>query len=221
MVSSRKFLINPFNPQPELVLEAAQSIKKGGIVLFPTKCLYGLGADVFNPDAVDRIFRIKQRPYNKPISVLVKDINELRILVKHVPPTAKCIMDNFWPGQITIVFEAKSTISVKITAGTGKIGIRMPEHPVALSLVKEVNSPITGTSANISGKVGCSAISDLDVQIADKIDMILDAGPLKGGAGSTVIDVTTPFPTILREGYVSAKHIIAALEKSNFIDNSR
>ncbi|RLC23137.1 MAG: threonylcarbamoyl-AMP synthase, partial [Deltaproteobacteria bacterium] len=103
--------------------------------------------------------------------------------------------------------------SRNLTGGTGKIGIRMPEHPVALSLVKKVNSPITGTSANISGQLGCSAISDLDVQIADKIDMMLDAGQLKGGTGSTVIDVTTSFPTILREGYVSAKNIFAALEK--------
>ncbi|MFH1075640.1 MAG: L-threonylcarbamoyladenylate synthase [Pseudomonadota bacterium] len=212
-MSNQKLLIDPLSPQPELILKAAQSIKKGGIVLFPTRCLYGLGADAFNPEAIDRVFRIKQRPYNKPISVLIKDTNDLHILVKHVPSAAKCIMDNFWPGQITIVFEAKSTISRNLTGGTGKIGIRMPEHPVALSLVKEVNSPITGTSANISGKVGCSAISDLDAQIADKLDMILDAGPLKGGAGSTVIDVTTPFPTILREGYVSAKNIIAALEK--------
>jgi len=172
-------LIDPFNPQPELILKAAGSIKKGGVVLFPTRCLYGLGVDAFNPEAVDKVFRIKQRPYNKAISVLIKDTNDLHILVKHIPSTAKCIMDYFWPGQITIVF----------------------------------NSPITGTSANISGKVGCSAISDLDVQIADKIDMMLDAGPLKGGTGSTVIDVTTPFPTILREGCVSAKNIIAALEK--------
>lgn len=206
-------LIDPFNPQPELILKAADSIKKGGIVLFPTRCLYGLGADAFNPEAVDRIFRIKQRPYNKPISLLIKNTTDLHILVKHIPSTAKCIMDNFWPGQITIIFEAKSTISHNLTAGTGKIGIRLPEHPVAFSLVKEVNSPITGTSANISGQAGCSAISDLDVQIADKIDIMLDAGPLKGGTGSTVIDVTTPFPTILREGYVSAKNIIAALEK--------
>ena len=220
-MSSQKLLIDPFSPQPELILKAARLIKKGGIVLFPTRCLYGLGADAFNPEAVDRVFRIKQRPYNKPISVLIKDTNDLHILVKHVPSAAKCIMDNFWPGQITIVFEAKSTISPNITGGTGKIGIRLPEHPVALSLVKEVNSPITGTSANISGKVGCSAISDLDAQIADKLDIMLDAGPLKGGAGSTVIDVTTPFPTILREGYVSAKNIISVLEKSNFIDNSR
>ena len=214
-------LINPFNPQLELIRKAAGSIKKGGIVLFPTRCLYGLGADPFNPEAVDMLFKIKKRPYNKPISVLVKDANGLNILVTHVPSTAKCIMNNFWPGQITIVFEAKSTISVKITAGTGKIGIRIPEHPVAFSLVKEVNGPITGTSANISGKVGCSAISDLDIQLTEKVDILLDAGQLKGGTGSTVIDVTTPFPTILREGYVSAKNIIAALGKSNFIDNNR
>ena len=214
-------LIDPFNPQSELILKAAGLIKKGGIVLFPTRCLYGLGADPFNSEAVDRLFQIKKRPSNKPISVLVKDVNDLNILVKHVPSTAQCIIDNFWPGQITIVFEAKSTISVKITADTGKIGIRIPEHPVAFSLVNEVNGPITGTSANISGKVGCSAISDLDVQLTEKIDILLDAGQLKGGTGSTVIDVTTPFPTILREGYVSSKNIIAVLEKSNFIDNSR
>jgi len=219
-VSSQKLLIDPFNPQPELILKAAGLIKKGGVVLFPTRCLYGLGADAFNPEAVDRIFRIKQRPYNKPVSVLIKDTKDLHILVKHIPSTAKCIMDYFWPGQITIVFEAKSTISRNLTGGTGKIGIRLPEHPVALSLVKKVNSPITGTSANISGKTGCSAISDLDVQIADKIDIMLDAGPLKGGTGSTVVDVTTSFPTILREGYVSAKNIFSVLEKSNFIDNN-
>ena len=218
---NQKLLIDPVNPQPELVMEAARSIKKGGIVLFPTRCLYGLGVDPFNPEAVDRVFKIKQRPYNKPISLLVKDTNELYSLVKHVPFTAKCIMDNFWPGQITIVFEAKSVISAKITAGTGKIGIRIPEHPVAFSLLKEVNGPITGTSANVSEKNGCSAISNLDVHIADKIDVILDAGHLKGGDGSTIIDVTTPFPTILREGCVSAKNIITVLKKSNFIDNSR
>jgi len=219
-VFNQKILIDPFNPQSELILKAADSIKKGGIVLFPTRCLYGIGVDPFNFEAVDRLFKIKQRSYSNPIPILVKDANDLNILVQHVPSTAKCIMDNFWPGQITIVFEAKSTIPVKITAGTGKIGIRLPEHPVAFSLVKEVNGPITGTSANISGKIGCSAISDLDIQLAEKLDILLDAGPLKGGTGSTVIDVTTPFPTILREGYVSAKNIIAALEKSNFIDNN-
>jgi L-threonylcarbamoyladenylate synthase len=213
-VSNQKLLIDPFSPHPELILKAASLIKKGGVVLFPTRCLYGLGADVFNPEAVDRVFRIKQRPYNKPISVLIKDTNDLHILVKNIPSAAKCIMKNFWPGQITIVFEAKNNISRNLTGGTGKIGIRFPEHPVALSLVKEVNSPITGTSANISGKVGCSAISDLDVQIAEKVDILLDAGPLKGGTGSTVIDVTTTFPTILREGYVSAKDIFSVLEKT-------
>ncbi|MCD4787782.1 MAG: threonylcarbamoyl-AMP synthase [Desulfobacterales bacterium] len=211
MVSNQKILIDPFNPQPKLILKAAGLIKKGGVVLFPTRCLYGLGADAFNPEAVDKVFRIKQRPYNKPVSVLIKDTNDLHILVKHIPSTAKCIMDYFWPGQITIVFEAKSTISRNLTGGTGKIGIRMPEHPVALSLVKEANSPITGTSANISGQAGCSAISD--VQLAEKVDILLDAGQLKGGTGSTVIDVTTSFPTILREGSVSAKNIFAALEK--------
>ena len=211
-MSSRKLLIDPFNPQPELILKAAGLIKKGDIVLFPTRCLYGLGADAFNPEAVDKVFRIKQRPYNKPVSVLIKDTNDLHILVKHIPSTAKCIMDYFWPGQITIVFEAKSTISRNLTGGTGKIGIRMPEHPVALSLVKEVNSPITGTSANFSGKAGCSQIPDLDPLIADELDLILDAGPLEGGIGSSVIDVTGKRPRILRQGEIAAEDIFALVK---------
>jgi len=192
-VSSRKLLIDSFNPQPELVIEAAQSIKKGGIVLFPTRCLYGLGADAFNPDAVDRVFKIKQRPYNKPISVLVKDTNDLHILVKHVPSAAKCIMDNFWPGQITIVFEAKSNISRNLTGGTGKIGIRLPEHPVALYLIKEVNSPITGTSANISGEAPPRKADEIKIDA----DYIIDGGKCKGEP-STVVDLVNR--KIVRKG---------------------
>ena len=204
--------INPVNPQPDLIREAAGIIKRGGIVSFPTMCLYGLGADAFNTDAVNRVFRIKQRPFSKPLSVLVKDLKYLERLVRYIPPAASSIMENFWPGGITIVFEAKDTLPVNLVAGTGKIGIRLPEHTVASALVNEVEGPITGTSANISGNAGCSRVSDLDFLIADKLDLILDAGQLKGGRGSTVVDVTTDFPRILREGTVSAKDIFAVLE---------
>ena len=204
--------IDPINPLPDIIREAADVIKKGGIVLFPTRCLYGLGADAFNVDAVNRIFKIKRRPVNKPISVLIKNIKVVEEFVQYVPPYASKIMDNFWPGKVTIIFEAKAALPVNLTAGTGKIGIRVPEHTVPSALVNMIDNPITGTSANLSGSPGCSMLSDLEPLIADKIDLILDAGRLKGGAGSTVVDVTGDVPKILREGAVPAKDIFAILK---------
>jgi len=175
--------------------------------LFPTRCIYGLGTDAFNVDAVNRIFKIKQRPINKPISVMVKNIKAVEMLVQYVPPYALQIMDSFWPGRVTIIFEAKATVPAILSAGTGKIGIRIPEHTVPSALVNMLNSPITGTSANLSGSTGCSMLSDLEPLIADKLDLILDAGKLKGGAGSTIVDVTGSAPKILREGAIPAKDI--------------
>ena len=133
-----------------------------------------------------------------------------------ISPLAAELIKNFWPGSITIVFEAKDTLPINLTAGTGKIGIRLPKHAVASALVNEAGCPITGTSANISGHAGCSRVSDLDSLIADKLDFMFDAGQLEGGKGSTVVDVTTDLPRILREGAVPAKDIFAVLEFSNF-----
>ena len=205
--------IDHANPQPDLISEAALIIKSGGVISFPTRYLYGLGADAFNADAVGRIFKIKQRPYNKPLLVLVDKQKDLTRLVRNVPSVATYIMESFWPGEVTIVFEAKDSLPENLTGGTDRIGVRMPEHPVALALTNSVKGPITATSANITGQDGCSRVQDLDPLIADKLDLILDAGPLKGGIGSTVIDVTVDPPKILREGAVSSKVILAALDR--------
>ena len=205
--------IDHANPRPDLISEAALIIKSGGVISFPTRYLYGLGADAFNADAVDRIFKIKQRPYNKPLLVLVDKQKDLTRLVRNVPSVATHIMERFWPGEVTIVFEAKDSLPENLTGGTDRIGVRMPEHPVALALTNSVKGPITATSANITGRGGCSRVQDLDPLIADKLDLILDAGPLKGGIGSTVIDVTVDPPKILREGAVSSKVILAALDR--------
>ena len=205
--------INPISPEHDLIREAAGIIKNGGIISFPTTCLYGLGADAYNADAVDRVFAIKQRPDNQPILVLVKNITELDRVVRYVPPTALRIIDSFWPGRVTIVFEAKDTLPDKLTAGTGKIGVRLPKHAVALALLNALDGPITGTSANISGGAACSRVSNLDFRVADQLDLILDAGPLQGGIGSTIVDITDNSPKILREGKVTAKHIFAVLDR--------
>jgi len=204
--------INPLNPQPDLISEAARIINNGGIVSFPTRYLYGLGTNALNSEAVDRVFAIKQRPYSKPLSVLINHQNDLSLLARNMPQAALRIMERFWPGDITIVFEANAALPLNLTAGTGKIGIRLPQHPVAVALTNAVQGPITATSANLTGHGGCSRVSDLNPLVADKLDLILDAGPLEGGTGSTVIDVTVDVPKILREGAIPAKDIFAILD---------
>ncbi|HUV51318.1 MAG TPA: L-threonylcarbamoyladenylate synthase [Anaerolineae bacterium] len=203
--------IDPVNPEHALIVEAACAMEKGGVVIFPTSFIYGLGADAFNVDAIDRVFKIKNRPHNKPLSVLVKNQEALYSLVQHIPSYASIIMDRFWPGKITIVFKAKEGLPENLTAGTGTIGVRIPVHTAACALVNALDNPITGTSANFSGHAGCSRISDLDPLISDEIDLILDAGSLEGGIGSTVIDATGNQPTILRHGAIAAKDIFAVL----------
>jgi L-threonylcarbamoyladenylate synthase len=200
--------INSQRPEIEIIAEAAAVIKRGGVIAFPTRCLYGLGADAFNPDAVERMIQIKQRPDHKPILVLIDTRNRLKSLVTHIPPAADAIMEAFWPGRVTLVFEARDLLAVQLTAQTGKIGVRLPGHPAASALVKHVKGPVTGTSANLSGRAGCHRAQDLEPKIAGRLDLILDAGALMGGVGSTVVDVTVDPPRILREGAVTALDVL-------------
>jgi len=198
-------------PETEIIKEAAAVIKQGGVIVFPTRCLYGLGADAMNPDAVERIIEIKQRPQDNPILVLIDSDNQLEMLVEKISPAADAIMEAFWPGRVTLVFDARDTLADSLTAQTGKIGVRLPGHPVAAAMVRQVKGPLTGTSANLSGRPGCYRLPDLDPQIAGQVDLILDAGTLQGGVGSTVVDVTEEPPRILREGEVTASQILESL----------
>jgi len=206
--------INSQRPEPEIIAEAAAVIKRGGVIAFPTRCLYGLGADAFNPDAVERMIQIKQRPGHKPILVLIDTRSRLESLVTHIPPAADAIMEAFWPGRVTLVFKARKMLAVELTADSGNIGVRLPGHPTASALVKHVRSPITGTSANLSGRTGCHRAQDLEPQVAGQLDLILDAGTLKGGVGSTVVDVTVDPPRIIREGQVAADDILSRVTRA-------
>jgi len=187
---------------------AATLIREGGMVVFPAKCLYGLAVDAFNPQAVSRIFKVKQRPPSNPILVLISEVSWLGQLVARIPLTAQAIMEHFWPGDVTLVFEAGADLPGVLTAATGKIGVRLPQHPVARALVKAVGLPVTGTSANISGEAGCHRIDELNSRVLQNVDMVLDAGTLKGGKGSTVVDVTQFPPRVLRRGAISEDEIL-------------
>lgn len=197
---------------PNGIMErAGKIIRASGVVIFPAQCLYGVAADAANPAAVEKVFRIKRRPKDNPILVLVDRPEDIIALVTTVPLAAKTLMQAFWPGSLTLVFEAAPHISPILTAGTGKIGIRQPAHPVARALVRAAGRPVTGTSANMSGRPGCSSADNLAPSIIQEADLVLDAGRLAGGIGSSIVDVTGDPVEILREGAVSAAAVYQAL----------
>lgn len=209
--SSNILEVDPVSPQADIMDQASETIANGGVVIFPTTCLYGLAADAANEDAVRKIYKIKKRSSDNPILVLVKNQEALKKIVVSIPPAADTIINKFWPGNITMIFDAQDSIPSITTAGTGKIGIRIPAHNVAMALVKQLEHPVTATSANISDTTGCSRISDIDPGMIDQVDLILDAGTLKGGVGSTVVDVTKTPPEVLREGTIAEVDILKCL----------
>lgn len=199
--------VDPQFPDQDTIGRAAALIKKGGMVVFPTSTFYGLGVRALDSDTVERVFQVKERNPQKPLLILIGCLADLPPLVQSVRETATRLMEAFWPGHITLVFQSAPVLPPNLTGYTGKIGIRLAGHPVASTLVKAVGSPITGTSANLSGKGGCSAVGGLDRKIMDQVDLVLDAGMLGGGEGSTVVDVTVTPPKILREGMIGDEKI--------------
>ena len=199
--------ISADDPDPRVIAAAVKVLKAGGLLAFPTTGLYGLGADALNPTAVARIFTVKHRDLGKPILVLVADASQLENIADNVPASAAKMMAAFWPGSLTIILKARPGLPHVLTGGTGKIGVRVPGHPVAAALVKAFGGPVTGTSANLSGKGGCATVADLEPGLVEQLQLVLDAGVLKGGVGSTVVDVTVSPPKVLREGVVSAQAI--------------
>ena len=203
--------VSSMAPDPNTIHAAVQVIRQGGVIAFPTSTLYGLGADAKNSHAVEKIFDIKGRQPQHPLLVLIRDRTCLSELVREIPPKAVLLMEAFWPGGITVVLHARERISGRLTGNTGKIGVRVPKHPVAAAILAQLEGPMTGTSANLSGRGGCSDIACLQEQLSVQLDGVVDAGPLKGGRGSTVIDLTVDPPCILREGTISEHQIQSVL----------
>lgn len=207
------FSVHPQGLPDDAISAAAEEIQKGGLVIFPTSSFYALGASAFRPDALRRVFGVKKRSADKPLLVLIADRNQLSGLVTDVPNSAELLIRNFWPGQVTVVFRARPDLSPILTAHSGKIGVRLAGHPVAAALVKKCGVPISGTSANVSGATGCTALSELGKELKCQVDLILDAGTLAGGAPSTVVDATVDPVRILREGAIRGRRIYAVLEQ--------
>ncbi|MFZ1981371.1 MAG: L-threonylcarbamoyladenylate synthase [Smithella sp.] len=199
--------ISADNSEEKILTRAAEILAGSGIIAYPTETYYGLGADATNLKAIEKIFAVKGRNFKNPISLIIGQTDDVYYLVKDIPESAQKLMAAFWPGALTIVFLASDKVSSLLTAGTGKIGLRISSHPCAGAIVQKLKKPLTATSANLSGAPECSLASDVAHQIGDKIDAIIDCGQTPGDKASTIIDITYDPPVILREGAISRKMI--------------
>jgi L-threonylcarbamoyladenylate synthase len=193
--------------EEKILTRAVEILAEGGIIAYPTETFYGLGADATNQKAIEKIFAVKGRDFKNPVSLIIGQTEDIYPLVQNISESAKKLMAAFWPGALTIVFQASNKISPLLTAGSGKIGLRVSSHPIAIGIVQKLKRPLTATSANLSGAPECTRASEVAKQIGDKIDAIIDLGDTPGTAGSTIIDVTCDPPVILRKGTINRETI--------------
>jgi len=178
-------------------------IRKGGLVAFPTDTLYGLGAGAYLESAVERIFRVKQRPLDMAIPLLLADTTQITEIAKEIPEYAWRLIERFMPGGLTLVVRRTQRVKDIITGGSNTVAFRIPDHPVPQFLIRGSGMPITGTSANVSGQPNPLTYKEVYRQIGDKVDLVIDGRPPPHGKESTVVDVTGDAPVILRHGAIS------------------
>lgn len=199
---ARVLAVDPGHPAPADVAEAARVLKGGGLVAFPTETYYGLGAHALDPAAVARVFGAKGRPADKPLLVLVDSLAMAAALATEIPERARGLAARYWPGPLTLILRARPHVPPALTAGTATIGLRIPDHAVALALVRAAGVPITAPSANRHGAPAPRTAAEVLAGLGDRLDLVLDGGPTRGGPPSTLLDVTGPVPRLVRPGAV-------------------
>ncbi len=192
---------------PGRMKRAAQLLKAGGVVAFPTETVYGLGANVFDVTAVARIFEIKQRPHFDPLIVHVGSLDQLALLVDRVPAKAKALMDAFWPGSLTLVLAKNERVPDLVTSGLSTVAVRMPRHPLALELIRLADAPIAAPSANPFGQTSPTTAQHVLDQLGNKVDLVLDGGACSVGVESTIVSLAGETAVLLRAGGIAVEEI--------------
>lgn len=186
--------------QEREIRNGIDTLKSGGVVAFPTDTLYGLGAAVFIPQAVSRVYEIKGRGKNVPLPLLLASLQQLQTVAVDVPTRVLSLAERFWPGPLTLVVKKSPSVPDLVTGGRPTVAVRIPNHPVALALIDGGGMPITGTSANPSGGQEPITARDVWKLLGDKVDLIIDGGPAQEGVPSTILDVSGNTPSLLRAG---------------------
>ncbi len=197
---------DPREIDPELIAQAAEILAAGGLVAFPTDTVYGLGADALSAAANERLFAAKGRPPDRPVPVLLADRDDADA-VAHLDSDAKLLADAFWPGPLTLVLRALDAVPLTVTAGTGTVGVRVPDHPVPRALARALGRPVTGSSANSSGASSHTTAAGVETDLGDTVDMVLrgECGP--HSLASSVVDCSGERMELLRAGALSVESL--------------
>lgn len=198
--------------------EAGKLIAAGELVAFPTETVYGLGGDALDPEAAHKIYAAKGRPSDNPLIVHIAEYEDMYRVGRNIPPQAKLLADAFWPGPLTMIVEKSDNVPYATTGGMDTVAVRMPNHPVALALIRKSGCLIAAPSANTSGRPSPSKASHVAEDLSGKIAMIIDGGEVSIGIESTIIDLTEKTPMVLRPGYITPKMLSDVLGEEVIID---
>ncbi|MEM0297190.1 MAG: L-threonylcarbamoyladenylate synthase [Zestosphaera sp.] len=194
--------VDPLRPDHGVIAEAAEVLRNGGLVAFPTETVYGLGADAYNANAVRRIFAVKERPPDNPLILHIGDPGDLDLVAKDVPQIAYEVVGKVWPGPVTLVLKRNETVPPEVTAGLPTVAVRCPAHPTALSLIKTLGNPIAAPSANLSGRPSPTSARHVIKDMSGRVELIIDGGDTFLGVESTILNLMSDPPTLLRPGPV-------------------
>ncbi|MFZ5597565.1 MAG: L-threonylcarbamoyladenylate synthase [Bacillota bacterium] len=198
-------------PDPEIIRQAGLVLRRGGLVAFPTETVYGLGANALDEAAVRKIFIAKGRPMDNPLILHISDMESIYLYADSVPAKARVLMERFWPGPVTFILRRGGRVPEAVSPGLTGLAFRMPDHPVALALIRVAGVPVAAPSANLSGRPSPTTAEHVRRDLSGRIDMILDGGPAGLGLESTVVDMTGDLPVILRPGGITPEQIMDAV----------
>ena len=211
-LSAEVLKLNAANPDPRIIRYAAGWLNRGAVVAIPTDTLYALAADPVNLAAVDQIFRVKGRPENRALPILISSLIHAQVLAANLPDNFFRLAQACWPGPLTIVVDASNRLPLKVTANTRRVGLRWPKSKIVVDLIAELGVPLTGTSANLSGSPTCASGIEVFTQLGDRLPLILDAGDTNDSLPSTIVELRGDHWCIGREGATPAEQIREALE---------
>ena len=221
MAAVRRVHWNPHRPDTAALDEVVRAIRGGRIVAIPTDTLYGLAVDPFQAAAVEKIFDVKGRPAERALPLIAADAEQVREHLGRLTPIADRLAARFWPGPLTLLIAAPPALSPRISAETGKVGVRVPAHDTARLLCRACGIPLTATSANISGEAPSADPDVIARSLGERIDLLVDAGVTSGGLPSTIVDATGREPVLVRAGRIAWEDVLECLERRSLNEGGR
>ncbi len=208
-----RLIVDSTAPDPDILARAAGTIRAGGIVVVPTETLYGLAADPFSTQAVRRLFSIKDRALDRAVALIAADLAQIVAQLGELSPLAQLLAERFWPGPLTLLLPAPEAIAGEVSAGTGRVGVRVPAHAVARGVCHASGGVLTATSANISGRQATGDPEEVVASLGTQVDIVLDAGKTEGGLPSTIVDVSALEPRLVRRGAIPWETVMSCLRR--------